>query len=101
MAEEDQEMERAYYDDGLAEVQNGNERSDDYDIPTYDELDLEGRYWNYGSREEYNQWRNEQIEFYKRNGYYLRQNNYSTATIICTFIGILIFVAACSYTMFN
>lgn len=52
MAEEDQEMERAYYDDGLAEVQNGNERSDDYDIPTYDELDLEGRYWNYGSREE-------------------------------------------------
>ncbi|MDD2961112.1 MAG: hypothetical protein PHR45_03395 [Muribaculaceae bacterium] len=37
--------------------------NEDYsaDIPTYDELDFEGRYYTYGSRDDYNEWRNAEI----------------------------------------
>ena len=46
------------------------ECNNDYDyIPTYDELDLEGRYYLYGSRSEYNKWRNEQINTVRGGAY--------------------------------
>lgn len=61
MGEYNEEYEDCYYDDGRSEDTGECEREDDYDIPTYDELDLEGRYYTYGSREDYNSWRNEQI----------------------------------------
>lgn len=50
-----------YYDDGYW-GDDDEEEYDDYDIPTYDELSLEGRYYTYGSRENYNEWRREQIQ---------------------------------------
>ena len=49
------------FDDGRFEDSDYEEREDDFDIPTYDELDIEGRYYTYGSREEYNAWRAEEI----------------------------------------
>ena len=51
-----------YYDDGSFCDDGNYEEYDNYDIPTYDELDLEGRYYTYGSREDYNEWRSEQIQ---------------------------------------
>lgn len=45
------------FDDGRFEDVGGEVREDDFDIPTYDELDIEWRYYTYGSREEYNAWR--------------------------------------------
>ncbi len=35
------------------------------DLPFYDDLDLEGRYYTYGSRSDYNEWRNEEIQKYR------------------------------------
>lgn len=60
--EDDEELQQCYYDDGnFGDVNDGNGELYDPSIPTYDELDLEGRYYNYGSRQDYNEWRNEQI----------------------------------------
>ena len=61
MSEYNQEYDDNCYDDGRFADSGEEEVRDDYDIPTYDELDLEGRYYIYGSREDYNAWRNEQI----------------------------------------
>lgn len=67
MSEYDEEYDDFYYDDGrFCDDDDDDEgRRSGYDIPTYDELDLEGRYYTYGSREEYNEWRNEQIQALK------------------------------------
>lgn len=61
MGDYDEEYENFYYDDGRFEDQGGNDELDDSDIPTYDQLDIEGRYYEYGSREAYNTWRNKKI----------------------------------------
>ena len=61
MSEYNQEYDDYCYDDGWFADSGADEVRVDYDIPTYDELDLEGRYYTYGSREDYNAWRNEQI----------------------------------------
>lgn len=64
MSAYDQDFDDYCYDDGRF-VDDGEEGEteeyDDFGIPTYDELDLEGRYYTYGSRSDYNAWRNEQI----------------------------------------
>lgn len=72
--------ERYMYDDGRFADDGEEERDDDFDIPTYDELDLEGRYYTYGSREEYNEWRyykiqelKEEREIEKRKEQYIRR----------------------------
>lgn len=62
MSEYDQEYDDYCYDDGRFADSGEDGVRDEYDIPTYNELDLEGRrYYTYGSREDYNAWRNEQI----------------------------------------
>lgn len=56
----EEEYDDYYYDDGRFS-DDGSSEEDNYGIPTYDELDIEGRYYTYGSREDYDEWRNEQI----------------------------------------
>lgn len=62
MSEHNNEYDDFYYDDGRFGDNGYHNKRDSYDIPTYDELELEGRYYLYGSREEYSLWRNEQIQ---------------------------------------
>lgn len=67
-----------YHDDGYFFDNGYDQRIDDYDIPTYDELDLEGRYYTYGSREDYNEWRNEQIQAVEQTYNQRKQRTYVT-----------------------
>lgn len=62
MSQYNQDYDDYCYDDGNFSDNGGNEEYDDFDIPTYDELDLEGRYYTYGSRQDYNKWRYQEIQ---------------------------------------